>query len=140
MAKYTEGNEAYAELKNNNGFVVLNVLGSNIFISQCLFRFCAGKRITMWRRLYEDRLRYLQLPSLKARRFRGDLIQIYKMFNGVNDTVKKTFLGRAVQTSFKCIGFHVTGLENYWQIYIKCAEHGMHHSPADGLSVVSTNQ
>lgn len=34
---------------------------------------------------YENRLRYLNLPSLKARRFRGDLIQTYKIFNGVDD-------------------------------------------------------
>ena len=34
---------------------------------------------------YEDRLNYLRLPSLKARRERGDLIQAYKIFHQIED-------------------------------------------------------
>ena len=32
---------------------------------------------------YEDRLRYLQLPTLKYRRLRGDLIQVYKILHNL---------------------------------------------------------
>ena len=35
---------------------------------------------------YGDRLRTLNLPSLKFRRLRGDLIQTYKIINNINDT------------------------------------------------------
>ena len=34
---------------------------------------------------YEDRLEFLDLHSLKGRRVRGDLIQSYKIFNGIDD-------------------------------------------------------
>ena len=34
---------------------------------------------------YQDRLKYLRLPFLKARRIRGDLIQAYKIFRQVED-------------------------------------------------------
>ena len=34
---------------------------------------------------YEERLRLLKLPSLKARRTRGDLIQCYKIFRQIDD-------------------------------------------------------
>ena len=34
---------------------------------------------------YEERLTYLKLHSLKGRRIRGDLIQTYKIFNGLDD-------------------------------------------------------
>ena len=33
---------------------------------------------------YEDRLRHLNLPSMKFRRQRGDLIQTYKILNGID--------------------------------------------------------
>ncbi len=32
---------------------------------------------------YEERLRYLKLPTLKFRRIRGDMIELYKMLTGV---------------------------------------------------------
>ena len=34
---------------------------------------------------YEERLKYLNLHSLKGRRLRGDMIQVYKIFNGLDD-------------------------------------------------------
>ena len=34
---------------------------------------------------YEDRLRFLEIPTLKTRRLRGDLIQVYKIFNNIDD-------------------------------------------------------
>ena len=34
---------------------------------------------------YDQRLRYLKIYSLKGRRERGDLIQVYKIFNGYDD-------------------------------------------------------
>lgn len=35
---------------------------------------------------YKDRLSFLQLPTLKYRRFRGDMIEVYKILNGFYDT------------------------------------------------------
>ena len=40
---------------------------------------------------YEDRLRYLGLPSLQHRRRRGDMIYTYKIFTGVVDINKDDF-------------------------------------------------
>ena len=34
---------------------------------------------------YENRLRYLNLPTLKYRRIRGDMIEVYKILNGFYD-------------------------------------------------------
>jgi len=34
---------------------------------------------------YEERLRHLQLPTLKYRRMRGDMIEAYKIFKGIYD-------------------------------------------------------
>ena len=34
---------------------------------------------------YHERLKSIGLPSLKYRRMRGDLIQCYKIFNGIDD-------------------------------------------------------
>jgi len=31
---------------------------------------------------YEERLRYFNLPTLKYRRIRGDMTEVYKMFSG----------------------------------------------------------
>ena len=48
---------------------------------------------------YEDRLRLLKLPSLKARRTRGNLIQCYKMFKQIDDIDIKTFFSPAKHQS-----------------------------------------
>ena len=34
---------------------------------------------------YEERLKILKLPSLKYRRYRGDLIQTFKIIKGIDD-------------------------------------------------------
>ena len=34
---------------------------------------------------YSERMRFLRLPSLKFRRIRGDLIQVYKIMNGMDN-------------------------------------------------------
>ena len=35
---------------------------------------------------YEDRLRYLELPTLSYRRIRGDMIELYKIITGKYDS------------------------------------------------------
>ena len=40
---------------------------------------------------YQERLRYLKIPSLKSRRVRGDLIQTFKIYNNMDDLDKLTF-------------------------------------------------
>ena len=35
---------------------------------------------------YEDRLKVLKLPTLRFRRLRGDLIEVYKILTGIYDT------------------------------------------------------
>lgn len=49
----------------------------------------ATKLLKEWEgKSYDERLRYLHLHSLKGRRLRGDLIQTYKIINGVVDVDK----------------------------------------------------
>ena len=40
---------------------------------------------------YERRLRFLNLPSLKYRRYRGDLIQTYKIIHSIDDLKTEDF-------------------------------------------------
>ena len=43
---------------------------------------------------YSQRLEYLQLPSLKHRRLRGDMIQMYKIVKGIDDIDATRFFER----------------------------------------------
>ena len=48
---------------------------------------CATKLVLTVKKLcYEERLRKLKLPILKYRRIRGDMIELYKIFAGKNDS------------------------------------------------------
>ena len=48
---------------------------------------------------YDERLRYLKIYSLKGRRIRGDLIQMYKIFQGLDEVNKDKLLPMAVYRS-----------------------------------------
>jgi len=51
---------------------------------------------------YEERLRYLNLPTLKYRRIRGDMIEVYKMFSGRYDvTVTNWFTNRHIDKKYE---------------------------------------
>ena len=41
---------------------------------------------------YRERLMYLQLPTLKYRRFRGDMLEVYKILNDIYDSQTVPFL------------------------------------------------
>ena len=41
---------------------------------------------------YKERLRNLKLPTLKYRRARGDMIQVYKILHGINDSLLSPLL------------------------------------------------
>ena len=47
---------------------------------------------------YKERLVLLKLPTLKFRRYRGDMIEVYKMLNGVYDPEVVPLLGRNVNS------------------------------------------
>ena len=40
---------------------------------------------------YEERLKSLKFPSSKHKRFRGDVIQTFKILNGMDDVTVKDF-------------------------------------------------
>ena len=48
---------------------------------------------------YDQRLRYLKIYSLKGRRIRGDLIQTYKIFQGIDDIKPDSIFTLATYTS-----------------------------------------
>ena len=50
---------------------------------------------------YNQRLRYLKLYSLKGRRERGDLIQVYKIFQGIDDINPEQIFESANHTSIR---------------------------------------
>src|SRR5437867_99351 len=50
-----------------------------------LIRYCKGMS-------YRERLMYLQLPTLKYRRFRGDMLEVYKILNDIYDSQTVPFL------------------------------------------------
>jgi hypothetical protein len=43
---------------------------------------------------YSDRLKFLNLPTLKFRRIRGDMIETYKILNGIYDSSVVPILNR----------------------------------------------
>ena len=55
---------------------------------------------------YEERLKLLKLYSLKGRRIRGDLIQVYKIFQGIDDIDSK-ILPMATYNSTRNQGFKI---------------------------------
>ena len=48
---------------------------------------------------YSERLKHLKLPTLAYRRLWGDLIQVYKIMNGVNDVKKESIFNMAENES-----------------------------------------
>ena len=51
---------------------------------------------------YGERLRYFNLPTLKYRRMRGDMIEVYKMFSGRYDaTVTNWFKNRQIDKKYE---------------------------------------
>src|SRR6266516_7054805 len=68
---------------------------------------------------YKDRLVFLQLPTLKYRRFRGDMIEVYKILNGFYDanvvpSLERNLDSRTHGNSFKLKVIVVTMMsENY---------------------------
>ena len=48
---------------------------------------------------YTQRLEYLDLPSLWYRRLRGDIIQVFKVINGIGDINCEKFLEFTLQSS-----------------------------------------
>ena len=51
--------------------------------------FCRDKNLS-----YEERLRYLNLPTLRFRRIRGDMIELYKVTHGFYDRASSVRVGR----------------------------------------------
>jgi len=51
--------------------------------------FCRDKNLS-----YEERLRYLNLPTLRFRRIRGDMIELYKVTHGFYDQASSVRVGR----------------------------------------------
>ena len=47
---------------------------------------------------YEERLRVVKLPTLKYRRIRGDMIEVYKIINGIYDRPSETSVNFRIST------------------------------------------
>ena len=82
---------------------------------------------------YERRLKFLNLPSLKYRRYRGDLIQTYKIIHSIDDlktedffTVRNDTSNRSMNVNlcrklffqFKNYIVSVTGVEDIGIVYL----------------------
>jgi len=68
----------------------------------------ATKLIPSIRKLrYEDRLKYLGLFSLQRRRKRGDLIETFKIMNGVENIDSETFFKRSSATNLRGHNFKI---------------------------------
>ena len=61
---------------------------------------------------YEERLRYLNLPTLKYRRIRGDMIEVYKMFCRYDATVTKWFANRHIYKKYE-VRSHRFGIHQF---------------------------
>ena len=59
----------------------------------------ATKSVGVCRKLaYKERLKYLNLPSLRYRRLRGDMIEVFKILNGIYDCIVTPHLARDLGT------------------------------------------
>ena len=61
---------------------------------------------------YDDRLRYLKIPSLKYRRIRGDLIQLFKIVHNIDNVDASKFFKFSHNTSTRGDKFKIF-LERY---------------------------
>jgi len=56
---------------------------------------------------YEERLRYLKLSTLKFRRVSGDMIEVYKFFNKIQDSATTGWLtDRHMQINYVTVHRH----------------------------------
>ena len=67
-------------------------LRRNIDLIEGVQKFFTKKIIGVKGMDYEDRLKFLKIPSLEFRRLRGDLIETYKLCNGLYDPVTTSSL------------------------------------------------
>jgi len=52
----------------------------------------ATKLVIAVKKCYDERLKKLNLPTLKCRRIRGDMIEVYKIFSGKYDATVTNWL------------------------------------------------
>ena len=68
---------------------------------------------------YRHRMYYLRLPSLKYRRLRADMIQVYKIINGIDDLDCRDFLVKLIQIEHAirhnfCVKYCITNKIKYY--------------------------
>ena len=61
---------------------------------------------------YEERLKHLGLPTLKYRRERNDMIQVYKIMNGIDKLDVNTFFKMSTDTRTRGHNFKITKQQN----------------------------
>ena len=61
---------------------------------------------------YEERLKHLGLPTLKYRRERNDMIQVYKIMNGNDKLDVNTFFKMSTDTRTRGHNFKITKQQN----------------------------
>ena len=67
---------------------------------------------------YEERLRHLNLPTLKYRRIRGDIIEVYQMFSGRYDaTVTNWFTNRQIDKKYDVMSHRLQYHYYYYYYY-----------------------
>ena len=85
-----------------------------VFLFEIRYFFPTTKLIpTLRNKKYEDRLRETELFSMSHRRFRGDLIQVYKIFNKL-DNVDLEPLLELSQTGLRSNGLKIVQLVEYF--------------------------